>query len=66
LVMGRGSSSKHLHLGESRVSEKIVSVMYKCAVFDINQHITTKFSSQVSIYTHQKCRLGPVEVQTSD
>ena len=54
-----------------RVSEgashrkSFVDYMYKCAVFGINisqiYHIISKFSSQVSIYTHQKFQLrGPV------
>ena len=32
--------------------------MYKYEVFDINQHIITKFQSQVSSYTHQKIAEG--------
>jgi len=46
---------------ESQSPEKFIGHMYKYALFDLNQQISTKFSSQRLNYIHQKFHWGAVE-----
>ena len=67
-LLCKGSSSISMHFGGAMGTrglrsgtghrKKIAGNVLKYALFDINQYTITKFSSQMSSYTHQKFRFG--------